>query len=403
VSCDWEYITLGELSTITAGGVTPKSKGAFAGGTHPFFRTSDIGQIRFGEILEARDTLNDDGVRGLRRFPKGTIVIPKSGASTFLDYRVMLGVEGYVSSTLAAIIPDASRVNRRWLLYYLSTVSARDLTVEQMYPSLRLPDVAGIPVRMPPLPEQQRIVAILDEAFRDIAIARRDAEKNLGNARSAMRSYIESLLSQCNVASEEATIADVCTIGDGNHSSNYPRKDELVEAGVPFIRATNLVDGRIWGEGMRFLSPEKHAQLKKGHLKAGDVLVTNRGEIGRTAIVDSAYDNSNLNSQIAWLRCSERMDYRFLFYVLNSDEVQRQFASSTSGTALQQFTIRQLKSVRVPVLQIDVQRAIVAQLSRFSAETQLLEDLCRRKLDALDDLKCAFLHHALDGQLRDAT
>src|ERR1035438_4498754 len=55
---------------------------------------------------------------------------------------------------------------------------------------------------------------------------------------------------------------EVCIIGEGNHSSNSPRKDELVEAGVPFIRATNLVAGRISGSEMRFLSPQKHAQLR---------------------------------------------------------------------------------------------------------------------------------------------
>jgi type I restriction enzyme S subunit len=58
---------------------------------------------------------------------------------------------------------------------------------------------------------------------------------------------------------------------------------------------------------MRFLSPQKHAKLKKGHLKTGDILITNRGEIGKTALVDAIYDNANLNSQIAWLRCRQGM------------------------------------------------------------------------------------------------
>src|ERR1035438_8720374 len=142
---------------------------------------------------------------------------------------------------------------------------------------------------------------------------------------------------------------EVCIIGEGNHSSNSPRKDELVEAGVPFIRATNLVAGRISGSEMRFLSPQKHAQLKKGHLKTGDVLFTNRGEIGKTAIVDSEYDNANLNSQIAWLRCRENLNNRFLFHVLNSGEMKAHLQLSKNGAALQQFTIRQLKELKMPL------------------------------------------------------
>ena len=172
-----------------------------------------------------------------------------------------------------------------------------------------------------------------------------------------------------------------------------------MEVGVPFIRATNLVDGRVSGEDMRFLSPEKHAQLKKGHLKSGDILITNRGEIGKTAIVNPEYDNANLNSQIAWLRCRDGMNNRFLFQVLNSSDIQHHFASTKSGAALQQFTIKQLKALIVPVPSSQQQALIVKALESLSQETQRLESLYQQKLTALDDLKKSLLHQAFSGQL----
>jgi type I restriction enzyme S subunit len=197
----------------------------------------------------------------------------------------------------------------------------------------------------------------------------------------------------------EKTLDEVCTIGDGNHSSNYPSRQDLVEFGIPFIRATNLVEGRISAIDMRFLSPEKHAQLKKGHLKAGDILITNRGEIGKTAIVDETYDNANLNSQIAWLRCRVEIDNKFLFHALNSTSIQQHFQSAKNGAALQQFTIKQLKVLKISFPPKLEQQGIVVKLDNLFDETQRLESIYQQKLAALDELKQALLHQAFSGEL----
>ena len=124
----------------------------------------------------------------------------------------------------------------------------------------------------------------------------------------------------------EKTVSDICTIGDGNHSSKYPKASEMVPSGVPFIRGMNLVDGKISDQDLLFISEKKHQQLKKGHLKAGDVLITNRGEIGKVAIVDNAFDGANLNSQIAWLRCHHQLEPKFLFYFLQSGAMKQHFS-----------------------------------------------------------------------------
>ena len=257
------------------------------------------------------------------------------------------------------------------------------------------------------LAEQQRIVGLLDEAFEGLATAKANAEKNLQNARALFESHLQSVFTQGSQSAAEGRgpgwvekrLEDVCVIGDGNHSSNYPKKEELVAEGVPFIRATNLVAGEISDDDMRFLSPEKHAQLKKGHLKTGDILFTNRGEIGKTAIVDTEHDGSNLNSQIAWLRCGEILNNRFLFHVLNSGAIKSHLEQSKNGAALQQFTIRQIKELKIPIPPKDQQKALIVSLDGLSEETQRLARLYERKLAALEALKKSLLHQAFTGAL----
>jgi type I restriction enzyme, S subunit len=166
------------------------------------------------------------------------------------------------------------------------------------------------------------------------------------------------------------SMENLCQIGDGNHSSKYPKKSEMVELGVPFIRGTNLIEGTLCSNKMLYISPEKHEQLKKGHLKSGDVLFTNRGEIGKVAIVTNDFDGANLNSQIAWLRCGHDLFPEYLFYFLQSNMMRDHFELEKSGAALQQFTIKMLKVIEVHYPPIPEQQRIVAILDQAFAEIE---------------------------------
>ncbi len=163
-------------------------------------------------------------------------------------------------------------------------------------------------------------------------------------------------------------LEDACQIGDGNHSSNYPKSSEMVGDGIPFLRAGNIQGGTVSDKDLKFLTSEKHEILKKGHLKRGDVLLTNRGEIGKTAIVPEKFDGANLNSQIAWLRPDERLLSAFLYYCLNTPSAIASLTSQRTGTALQQLTIRQIKNFEIPIPQLAEQQRIVAKLDAAFAE-----------------------------------
>lgn len=160
---------------------------------------------------------------------------------------------------------------------------------------------------------------------------------------------------------------EVCNIGDGNHSSNYPKSDEMVSEGIPFIRANNMVNGEVIWNDMKFITPSKHQILKKGHLKAGDILFTNRGEIGKMAIAGYDFENANLNSQIAWFRCLEKINNRFLFYFLASPSMKTYYSVEKNGAALQQFTIRQINEIEIPLPPLPEQQRIVSILDEAFA------------------------------------
>ena len=187
-------------------------------------------------------------------------------------------------------------------------------------------------------------------------------------------------------------LEDACQIGDGNHSSNYPKSSEMVGDGIPFLRAGNIQGGTVSDKDLKFLTSEKHEILKKGHLKRGDVLLTNRGEIGKTAIVPEKFDGANLNSQIAWLRPDERLLSAFLYYCLNTPSAIASLTSQRTGTALQQLTIRQIKNFEIPIPPLAEQQRIVAKLDAAFAEIDKAVEAASVQVSNIDMLRQRILN-----------
>lgn len=162
-NCQYEMVKLGDVAKISSGNSAPQDQKLFENGVYPFCRTSDVGKVHISSnFSDIADRLNDEGIQGLTLFKKNTILIPKSGASTFLNHRVMLGIDSYVSSHLATIYTKQDKVLAKFLFYMLLKVDAKTLTPNSAYPSLKLSEVSNIEIPLPPMSVQEEIVKELD-------------------------------------------------------------------------------------------------------------------------------------------------------------------------------------------------------------------------------------------------
>ena len=149
-------------------------------------------------------------------------------------------------------------------------------------------------------------------------------------------------------------------IADGNYSSKYPRSSEFTSFGVPFIRANNIKDNTVVDDDMYFISPEKHDELKKGHLLHGDILVTTRGNIGQLGIVPQKHNNSNINAQIVLLRCRDTKYLpEYLLFALQTVDVKKQFIRQQTGTALKQLPVKHLEKISFIDAPVELQNQFV--------------------------------------------
>lgn len=166
----WREVPLRAVATVGAGDLAPQLPKYFVDGRFPFVRTSDVGLVhRSPSFLSSRDLINEAAVRDgrMRQWRAGTILVPKSGASTSLNHRVRLAQPAYVSSHLATV--NARRgTDERFLYYVLCHVDARELFDSIDYPSLRLDRLRSAVVSIPPMESQRRIADYLDKVTADL-------------------------------------------------------------------------------------------------------------------------------------------------------------------------------------------------------------------------------------------
>ena len=136
-------------------------------------------------------------------------------------------------------------------------------------------------------------------------------------------------------------------ISDGNYSNKYPKKSEFVDNGIPFIRGTDFIGTTISRTGLMFISEKKHSELKKGHLKENDILITTRGEIGRIAYVPKKYIDANINAQLIRINGKTEFPKSFLGNFLQSYKTQQDISSLTTGSALQQLPVGKFKKIKI--------------------------------------------------------
>ena len=197
---------------------------------------------------------------------------------------------------------------------------------------------------------------------------------------------------------EVRTLRDLSfDISDGNYSSKYPKASDFRSIGVPFIRANNIRNMTVADDDMRFISKVQHQDLQKGHLKANDVLITTRGEIGQVALVPESHIDSNINAQLVRINSGRTsVDHQFLAYSITAKNAQEQLSNLETGSALKQLPVGRLILLILAIPSPPEQRAIAAALSDVDALLGGLDRLIAKKRD----LKQAAMQQLLTGQTR---
>ena len=151
---------------------------------------------------------------------------------------------------------------------------------------------------------------------------------------------------------------------DGNHGSIHPKASDYVITGVPFIMVNDISNGHVDLKNCAFISEKQAATLRKGFAKPGDVLLSHKATIGRTAIVPNDFNTIILTPQITYYRVKKGIDNRFLKYYFDSPNFQSLFNNwAGSGSTRAYLGITAQRKLPIILPELDEQIKIADILS----------------------------------------
>ena len=352
----WDFVELLEIAEIGSGNSAPQGEKYFKNGKYPFYRTSDVGKVHISTNLrQSNDYVNELAVKEkkLHLFPKNTILFPKSGASTFLNHRVMISKEGYVSSHLATIIPNEKKIYSLFLFYLLLKIDAKTLTPDQAYPSLKISKIQKIKIPLPPLEIQEQIVSELDSY-----------QKIIDGAKQVVENYIPTF--KIDQEWEMVRLAKVSKIISGY---SFDSKDFSKNNPVKCIKITN-VGVREFIEINDSNLPQKFKRKYFDFLvKSGDIVISlTRSIISsglKVALTPVSFNDSLLNQRVAAIKNIEDIsNIKFIYYVLCLPFVYDYVLEKSRSLMQPNLSINDLKSLKIPCPSLKIQKNIVAQIER---------------------------------------
>jgi type I restriction enzyme S subunit len=391
----WQLERLGEVCSLISRGISPKY---LEQGGVCVLNQKCIRDHKINYSLARRHDATAKRVTSDRFIQLGDVLVNSTGTGTLgrvAQVREAPGEPTTVDSHVTIVRPIPEKFFQDFFGYMLvfieeaikdagegcggQTELARSVLAEKF--SVAYPDS---------LAEQQRIVAILDEAFACIATARAAAEQNRQNARALFESHLQSVFNQRGEGWNTSTLGEVCKFVGGSQPPKAVFEKE------PTPENIRLIQIRDYKSDKNIVYIPR--SMAKRFCTADDVMIGRYGpplfQILRG--LDGSYNVALMKA----VPDETKLSKDFLFYFLkNSDILQYVIYHSERAAGQIGLTKETLEPYPIAIPDHATQQRVIATIMELEAETQRLEALYQRKLEALDELKQSLLHQAFTGQL----
>jgi type I restriction enzyme S subunit len=315
-------------------------------------------------------------------FDEQLVLVGEDGAKWASGDQTAFAVEGkcWVNNHAHVLRPHRTRLIDNWLIHFFFFSDLSEFVSGLTVPKLNQGNLREIPIPLPPLAEQQRIVGLLDDAFEGLATAKATAQKNLQNARALFESHLQSVFIQRGPGWDETRLESCCEqiFAGGDVPKDRLSHERSAKFSIPIYSNGEKNDG-LYG----FTDVPR--------VTKSSITVSARGTLGFTAIRTEPF--LPVVRLIVLVPDEKQITLSFLYYAV----VGMDFGNT--GTSIPQLTVPNFKESMLYVPSISEQEVIVEQLDALSEETQRLARLYERKLAALEALKKSLLHQAFTGEL----
>lgn len=388
---DWEIKSLDEIATVKGGKRVPKGYQFETTPTsHPYITVADF--TEYGTVCTKNlKYISDEVYNQIKNY---TI----SSQDIYISIAGTIGKTGLVPKSLdgANLTENACKlvlhkgIDKKFVYYFTkSFVFVQQTGINTRVaaqPKLALVRLKTITLPIPPLPDQKRIVAILDEAFEGIDRAIANAEKNLANSRELFESYLNNIFTQKGDGWVEKKLGDICELISGQHidAKDYNTNSQ----GLGYLTGPSDF-------GVTYPTISKWTEVPKRTAVLNDILITVKGSgVGKINLLH--LDEVAISRQLMAVRVKGQ-NIRFIYAFLSLQFYY--FQSLANGAAIPGISRSDVLNLEIPIPSLDVQQEVVNSIEQYYCSAQRLETIYRQKIAALNELKQSILQKAFTGEL----
>ncbi|MHC4705514.1 MAG: restriction endonuclease subunit S [Planctomycetota bacterium] len=261
--------------------------------------------------------------------------------------------------------------------------------------------LSAFEIPLPPLPEQIRIVAILDQAFSSIDQAKSNIESNITNAGELFESRLNDSINRLAESNPSEKLARLC--GPNTITYGVIKLGRHIPDGTPCLRTSNVRRLRIDRTSMKCIEPSLSRQYGRTILQGDEILVAIRGTLGGVAVVEPDMVGWNVSREVAVVPAdTNRVIPEFAAYCIAAKKSQDWLTGVLKGAAYTGINLTDLRNLTIPVPAKRDQLELVEKLDCFSDHCSRLTEIYERKLTELSDLQTSILSQGFSGQLNTA-
>lgn len=381
----WEIKKLGDVANFSRG-LTYSKKDEVDFSSNIVLRSNNIdlnkNQLDFTELKYISENIT---IPLDKKVAKGSLIIcTANGSKSHLGKIALIDKEyNFAFGGFMGQLTPLKELDSKYFFYILTSSSYKqyigELSDGVNINNLKFDDLKEFSFPLPPLPEQKRIVSILDKVFTAIDKVKANTEKNLQNAKDLFESYLQNVFANPGEDWEEKTLNEISQNLD---SKRIPiTKSVRSNGNYPYYGASGIVDyvsDYIFDNDLLLISEDGANLLARTYPIAFSIS-------GKTWVNNHAHVLSfkNLTNQ------------KFVEYYLNSIKLD----DYVSGMAQPKLNQAMLNKIPIPYPPLKVQTSIIESFDILSLKTKKLESIYQQKLNDLEELKKSILQKAFAGEL----
>ena len=389
---------LGDIFSLVGGGTPTTSIEEYWGNGTPWISSADIDHS--GRIVYRR-RVTPSGVANSTTsvVPRGTvIVVTRVG----LGKVAQLTEDTCFSQDIQALLAKetAPAYSSRFLMYQLlfkmQTVkySGRGTTIS----GITKKQLADVSLYFPPLPEQQRIVARIEELFSQL-----DAGvETLKKTKAQLAVYRQAVLKEAFSSELSCKTVEIREIVDDIRIGPFGtmlHKSDYISGGVPVINPQHIKSGKILPSASVTVSEEKARDLSAYRLQTNDIIMGRRGEMGRAAAITDVENGWLCGTGSILFRLKPNFDAGFYAQILSSPDVVHYLEEHATGTTMKNLNEDIVQYIPVPFVTAEMQRDITMKMDCKMSVCDSIEQTVDTALQQAEAMRQSILKQAFKGEL----